>query len=144
MYNAKPTGFGGNNHYMPKPNSDLNHVSFRSTCLFPQLEVNRPHSVGLFYAFIVGVEPPLFIAGLAFIRQNGFEGVMTNISVSFHSNIRYRLLFRVIVYFRFLKTISLSFSIHIRSRQDLGLSALSILEALCVTLRLPWFSSTTF
>jgi hypothetical protein len=55
--------------------------------LSPQLEANRPHPLGRFYAFLVGVEPPPLIAGLAFIRQNEFEGVSADINVSFHLNI---------------------------------------------------------
>jgi hypothetical protein len=54
--------------------------------LSPQLEANRPHPLGRFYAFLVGVEPPPLIAGLAFIRQNEFEGVSADINVSFHPN----------------------------------------------------------
>jgi hypothetical protein len=54
--------------------------------LSPQLEANRPHPLGRFYAFLVGVEPPPLIAGLAFIRQNEFEGVSANINISFRPN----------------------------------------------------------
>ena len=78
----------GNTHFTPKPNSDLNHLSFRSSCLSPQLEVNHPHSLGQFYAFIVGVEPPLRNCGADFHSPKESEGVLANINISFQPNIR--------------------------------------------------------
>ena len=58
-----------------KARSRPNLIIVRSTFLSPQLEANHPHSLGRFYAFVIGVEPPPDNCGAAFIRQNELEGV---------------------------------------------------------------------